>query len=48
MNDGVMAGHVECDVVIIGEDVNGSEIDQRIGMRIGMMDLITPIISGVI
>ena len=38
LRDEVMAGHVEYDVVMVGEDVNGSEIDKRMGMRIGMID----------
>ena len=42
-----MAVHVEYDVVMIGEDVNGSEIDKRIGMRIGMIDGMIRMMSGV-
>ena len=45
--DGVMAGHVEYEVLMIGEDVNGLEIDKRIGMRIGMIDGMIRMMSGV-
>ena len=42
-----MAGHVEHDVVMMGEEVKRSEIDKRIGMRIGMIDGMIRMMSGV-
>ena len=40
-------GDVECDVVIIGEDFNGSEVDKMIGVMIGMMDIMIDVMNGV-
>ena len=42
-----MAGHVDCVVVMMGEDVSGLEIDKRMGMRIGMIDAMVRMMSGV-
>ena len=46
LKDGVMAGHVEYDVLMIGEDVNGSGIDKRIGIMFDMMDMMIHMMSG--
>ena len=46
LRDGVMAGHVEYDVLMIGEDVNGSGIDKRIGIMFDMMDMMIHMMSG--
>ena len=47
LKDGVMAGRVEYDVVMMGEDVKRSEIDKRMGKRIGMIDGMIRMMSGV-
>ena len=43
---GVMAGRVEYHVVMMREDVNGLEIDKRMGIRIGMADGMMRMMSG--
>ena len=46
MKDGVMAGHVEYDVVMIGEDVDGSGIDKRIGLMFDILDMMIHMMRG--
>ena len=43
----MMAGHVEYDVVMIGEDFNKSEVDKMIGVMIGMIDGMIDVMKGV-